>query len=203
MIKFMCDKCGAEIVNETVHAIPIYAVDGLGCKLIISHSKHLCEKCAKKFNMVQDRLQNEQDFFDMSDEDIELMRYDFKAGDRVITSDGEVGVIESICDCENCKKRGFYEPQVKTIIGECGIYITDTDKNNGFSNFYKIGKYRFGNLDSGLAKCNIDRIKNRIIELQKEITTYNAQIAVIDNIEDNEAVDALVKMYESRRREYE
>ena len=76
-------------------------------------------------------------------------------------------------------------------------------KNNGFSSFYKIGKYRFGNLDSGIAKCNIDRIKNSIIELQKEITTYNAQLAVIDNIEDNEAIDALVKMYESRRREYE
>ena len=200
MIKYICDKCGAEIINETIYAVPIYAVDGLGCKLMITHSKHLCKKCAEKFDVVRDRLQDEKDFFDMSDEDLELMRYDFKVGDRVITSDGEVGIIKSICDCEKCKERGFYEPQVTTIIGDCGIYITDTDKNNGFNSFYKIGKYRFGNLDVGRVECNIDYNKNRIVELQKEITTYNAQIAIVDNIEDDVAVDTLVKMYESRRR---
>ena len=52
----------------------------------------------------------------------------FKVGDQVITDDGRVGVIESICDCESCKDRGFYEPRVKMQDGYDQIWITDTDK---------------------------------------------------------------------------
>lgn len=72
MIKYFCDKCGNEIVSNGL-AIPIYAYDGLGVALLFIGNKHLCDECVKKFDMIKDRLEHEQDFFEVSDEDTSLM----------------------------------------------------------------------------------------------------------------------------------
>ena len=64
--------------------------------------------------------------------------YDFKIGDEVITSTGEVGRIIDICICDLCKRRGFYEPRVEFIIGGAR-YISNNDKKDNFCSYYKIG----------------------------------------------------------------
>jgi hypothetical protein len=59
------------------------------------------------------------------------MKYDFRVGDYVEDVTGRVGYIQSICQCEQCKARGFYEPFVLYTDGN-GDYITVTSMRKGF-----------------------------------------------------------------------
>lgn len=77
----------------------------------------------------------------------------FRVGDEVITSDGRKGKIVDICHCENCRRRGFYEPKV-LYEDEKVEDITKTDKELNFCDFYKIGDVIFGNAD--IAKIDFD-----------------------------------------------
>jgi hypothetical protein len=120
-----------------------------------------------------------KNFCNMSDADIELLRYTFKVGDKVITDDGRSGTIISICDCDRCKKRGFYEPKVQMDIGVCQIWITDTDKENGFMSFYQIGDRVFGNIDNEASK----RIRERVVELKHELIEYETQLDMMKKLE--------------------
>lgn len=192
MIKYFCDRCNNEVKSDGL-VVPIYARNGMGVKLLFVCNKHLCNECVKKFNMVKDRLEYEEDFFDMSDEDIALKEYDFKVGDEVITSTGEVGVIESICDCDKCKARGFYEPTVKTTKGTYDIYITDNDKNNGFSNFYKIGEYKFGNVDKESIKRDIEYETHSIEESTKKLEELQKQLERISWLSCSDLVQEMMK----------
>lgn len=154
MIKIYCDKCGKEItdnVNEiTEETQAIDCWDNVVATF--KNTVHYCDECQ-----------------------YEDLTCGFKVGDQVITDDGRVGVIESICDCDRCKKRGFYEPSVKMTIGNDQIWITDTDKENGFISFYQIGDRVFGNIDEGAA----ERIKERIVELRHELAEYESQLNML------------------------
>ncbi len=155
MIKVYCDKCGKEIKSGGKAVIETTdIVDCLGSVItkINSEVSHICDEC--QYNE---------------------LTCGFKVGDKVITDDGRVGVIESICDCDRCKKRGFYEPNVKMTIGNGQILITDTDKENGFISFYQIGNRVFGNIDEGAA----ERIKERIAELRHELAEYESQLNML------------------------
>ena len=160
MIKIYCDKCDKEITGNVHKVIEhIEATDALGAVLVTFPKEvHYCDECQYK-----------------------ELTCGFKVGDQVITDDGRVGIIKSICDCDNCKKRGFYEPQVKMTIGECQIYSTDTDKKNGFISFYKIGEQVFGNVDEEAMK----RIREKISDLQHELIEYEGQLNVIRNLISN------------------
>lgn len=182
MIKYFCDKCGSEF-KEFGLAIPIYVYDALGVKICSFNNKHLCDKCAKKFNMVKDHLEHEEDFFNMSDKDISLLEYDFQVGDIVVTSTGETGYIDSICNCERYRARGFYEPQVKLTEGVYDIYITDNDKNNRFSNFYKIGKYVFGNIDKESIQRDIDTEEHNLKATAARLEIYRQQLITMSALE--------------------
>lgn len=106
------------------------------------------------------------------------MEYNFKVGDEVITADGCVGVITSICDCEYCKARGFLEPQVETKIGDY-IWVSNFHKENGFCDFYKIGDYVFGNIyENGLF--------DRLAKLSAELKRISAQLTVIKRIREEQ-----------------
>lgn len=192
MIKYFCDKCGNEFKSKGL-TLSIYARDNLGVKIVFACEKHLCDECAKKFNMIKDRLKNEEDFFAMSDEDIALMEYDFSVGDEVITSDGCVGVIENICDCSRCKERGFYEPKVKLTKGVYDIYITNNDRDNGFSNFYKIGKYKFGNIDKESIKRSIESETHYIEEASKRLEEYRNQLERISWLSCSDLVQEMIE----------
>lgn len=106
----------------------------------------------------------------------------FKVGDKVITSLGEVGVITSICDCDRCKKRGFLEPQVKTELGTSSIWITDTDKENGFRKFYQIGDHLFGHIDEESVLTAIKNTKERIAEEVEYLSNLEKQLTFIKAI---------------------
>ena len=160
MIKFYCDKCGKEITGN-VHKITedIKVADALGYTLITFPKEiHICDEC--QYNE---------------------FTCGFKVGDQVITNDGRVGVIEGICDCEYCKERGFYEPKVKMTIGNDEIWITNTDKKNGFINFYKIGNQVFGNVDKEATKC----IRERMAGLRHELVEYESQLNVLLDLKNN------------------
>jgi len=93
--------------------------------------------------------------------------YDFNIGDEVITNDGRIGIITSICDCSQCSDRGFFEPY---MVFEDGVLdcITIYDKKNNFHGFYKIGKYIFGNK-------KLDFVQKQINRLEKELAQYKKQ----------------------------
>ena len=112
-----------------------------------------------------------------------LIEYDFKVGDKVITSTGQTGIIESICDCKYCKERGFCEPQVKTINGVDKIYITDNDKRLDFKSFYQIGDYLFGNIDKESVEYDIENESRKIEEATNNMYTYKRQLRRLNVVE--------------------
>ena len=184
MIKYFCDRCGKEISEKC----RIILTDFHWMHYVIKGSgpvRAVCEECSDKLDTIKGKIENEEDFLDMTDEDIELLRYTFKVGDEVITSTGEVGHIDWICDCDNCKERGFYEPHVEVEIGVDSIYITDNDKMRGFRSFYKIGNRVFGNIDEDCLDYDIQSKKSQIQELQEGLIQLNAQKDVLKKIKEN------------------
>ena len=170
MIKYFCDRvgCGKEI-KEKATLIPIYAYDGKGIKIMQFGCKHICEDCAKKLEEIKDNLSSkhyEQDFLQMTDEDIELLRYTFKAGDKVIAADGRTGTITSICKCNSCINRGFYEPEVD--FGDYTDYIMISDKEDGFKSYYQIGDKVFGNLNEESVIKELEEMGERYNKLVKQ-----------------------------------
>ena len=67
--------------------------------------------------------------------------YEFRVGDEVETVDGMSGNIVSICHCERCAERGFFEPRWETTDGKYSDYITVNQANWGFPYYRRIGKY--------------------------------------------------------------
>lgn len=177
MIKFICDKCDKDTSGDKIKRVieNAHARDSRGAKLVgFPAAVHdLCEECYKKYEQLNIDI---ADFMEMSDEDIELALYTFKVGDQVITDDGRVGTITGICTCDKCKERGFYEPKVTTEAGIYDIWITDTDKNNGFISYYKIGDKVFGNVDEKAE----ERIKEDIHTRKHEIIALEAQLNVLN-----------------------
>lgn len=155
MIKLYCDKCGKEIRDQAT-SITCYARDNLGGVIVVACQKELCEECNEKYEKIKNRLKYPDDIFNMTDEEISLLEYDFKIGDEVIWADGQKGIINDVCHCGECKERGFYELFV-TVGEEEQDYITISDKENEFKNFYKIGNHIFGNLDMETAKKRYER----------------------------------------------
>ncbi len=178
MIKYFCDRCGKE-TKQTCKVIPKNVARGGrdNSVLIVFGNGILCEECAEKFDAIKDKLEREEDIFNMTEEEIRLLRCTFKVGDEVITDDGRVGVIESICTCDKCKERGFYEPRIKMKIGS-QIYITDTDKSDGFKDYYKIGDKVFGNIYD---KYLLDHLKT----YKEAIKEIEAQLSVIEGLKKN------------------
>lgn len=110
--------------------------------------------------------------------------YNFKVGDKVITSTGQTGVIESICDCEYCRERGFCEPQVTTINGVGKIWITNNDKRVDFASFYQIGDYYFGNIDKEVVEYDIENETRKIEEATQDRAEYQRQLKRLEILEE-------------------
>ena len=103
-----------------------------------------------------------------------MTKYDFHVGDEVITKNGEVGKIIAICHCDKCHERGFDELiwSRTDIDSPCSEYVTLFDMKDGFSDYYKIGKYRFAEFDR-------DYIYNELDRIEKELKTLEKQAQVI------------------------
>lgn len=182
MIKMICDRCKMEVptITRLPHTEEVYAHS---VKLMEVHiaDYDICDECLEKMKKVGVDI---ADFMKMSDEELELALYTFKVGDMVITSTGEVGTITSICTCDACKKRGFYEPEVETEIGNYRIYITDNDKRVNFRSFYRIGDNIYGNIDEDCLLHNIESKKADIKQAQKELIELECQLDVVKKLKE-------------------
>ena len=69
-------------------------------------------------------------------------KYDFRVGDYVEDIDGNVGYIDFICDCDECKERKFNEPRIRYTSGETD-YITVYQLEHLEKLYRRIGKYEF------------------------------------------------------------
>lgn len=104
----------------------------------------------------------------------------FHEGDYVENSDGKIGYISSICHCDECKKRGFFEPTITYSDGTTD-YISIYSVKTVSSDYKQIGIQKF------LTK---DELRNRIVALEKENKELKEKV---DNltIQRNRAVDLL------------
>lgn len=76
----------------------------------------------------------------MSSTKLLMMPEYLREGDFVETVDGRVGYIKSICRCEKCRERGFYEPIVHFTDGEEDC-ITKYEAENSFKGYKRIGRW--------------------------------------------------------------
>ena len=82
----------------------------------------------------------------------------FHEGDYVENNDGKVGYISSICHCDECKKRGFFEPTITYSDGTTD-YISNHSVKTVSSDYKQIGTQKFSTEDV---------LRNRIASLEKE-----------------------------------
>lgn len=82
----------------------------------------------------------------------------FHEGDYVESSDGKIGYISSICHCDDCKKRGFFEPTITYSDGTTD-YISNYSVKTVSSDYKQIGTQKFSTKDV---------LRNRITALEKE-----------------------------------
>ena len=104
----------------------------------------------------------------------------FHEGDFVENKDGKIGYISSICHCDECKKRGFFEPTITYSDGTTD-YISNYSVKNVSSDYKQIGIQKFS---------TEDELRNRIVALEKENKELREEV---DNltIQRNHAVDLL------------
>jgi len=111
----------------------------------------------------------------------------FHEGDYVENSNGKIGYISSICHCDECKKRGFFEPTITYSDGTTD-YISNYSVKTVSSDYKQIGIQKFSTEDV---------LRNRITALEKENKELKEEV---DNltIQRNHAVD-LCCFYEMER----
>ena len=109
-----------------------------------------------------------------------FLKMHFNVGDEVISADGYVGKIISICDCDRCKQRGFYEPVVEWEDGNVD-WITDWEQSNNFRHYYKIGNYVFGNTQFESVKQQITDLKDKLHRLEKQRDVLSDIIEIREN----------------------
>lgn len=82
----------------------------------------------------------------------------FHEGDYVENSNGKIGYISSICHCDECKKRGLFEPTITYSDGTTD-YISNYSVKTVSSDYKQIGTQKF---------LTEDVLRNRIVALEKE-----------------------------------
>ena len=105
--------------------------------------------------------------------------YEFRVGDEVETVDGMSGKIVSICHCERCAERGFFEPKWETLDGKYSDYITVNQANWGFPYYRRIGKYVW-NHDANEEKSTKNIFKkenNKMKEIKLTIDGKEVQLS--------------------------
>ena len=106
--------------------------------------------------------------------------YEFRVGDEVETVDGMSGKIVSICHCERCAERGFFEPKWETLDGQYSDYITVNQANRGFPYYRRIGKYVW-NHDANEEKSTKNIFKKENKEMKEiKLTIDGKEIQLTD-----------------------
>ena len=109
----------------------------------------------------------------------------FHEGDYVENNEGKMGYISSICHCDECKKRGFFEPTITYSDGTTD-YISNYSVKTVSSDYKQIGTQKFSTKDV---------LRNRIAALEKENKELKEKV---DNltIQRNHAAELLCFMKE-------
>ena len=106
--------------------------------------------------------------------------YEFAVGDKVVTIYGDVGHIVDICKCEKCLERGFCELTWKLDGGIDGIdadWVTIHDAEEGFDEYYQIGKYRFNH------EFDREYVRSMISDKEAGVARLKRQLEVMDELE--------------------
>ena len=90
----------------------------------------------------------------------------FHEGDYVENKDGKIGYISSICHCDECKKRGFFEPTITYSDGTTD-YISNYSVKTVSSDYKQIGTQKFSSED--VLRNRIDSLEKENKELKEEV----------------------------------
>ena len=112
---------------------------------------------------------------------MDIKDYKFNVGDSVVTTDGVVGQITSICRCEYCERRGFYEITWSNDVNVEDISLYEAQ--DGFRGYWRIGKYRFHEFDREWVKERIERCDKELHSLAKKKEQLKLQLSNMDKIE--------------------
>ena len=94
-----------------------------------------------------------------------------RTGDKVITADGRVGRVVVVKECRLADDRWIWEATWLQNGRQTDFdYITNTDKENGFADFYLIGKNFFGN------KIGNEEMERRIAEQREVVRTETEKL---------------------------
>ena len=100
---------------------------------------------------------------------MDIKDYKFNVGDKVITTEGEVGEIISVCNCSSCIECGFLEPTWISYIDGSNNYITISNAVCGFQDYYQIGEYRFNGFNREVVSSDIISCEKKLIQLKKQL----------------------------------
>lgn len=100
---------------------------------------------------------------------------EFHEGDFVQNKNGDVGYVESVCHCSECKSRGFFEPTIKYLNGETE-YISNYDVKNLENSYIQIGTHVFDKNTKSKIKNNCPKYS-----LIGEITYKDIDPDIISN----------------------
>lgn len=91
----------------------------------------------------------------------------FNIGDFVENRDGRIGYISDICHCDECKKRGFFEPTIQYSDGTSD-YISNYSVKYVSKDYKQIGTHKF---DNDYYEKEIERLKHQL-EMEKSKSAY-------------------------------
>lgn len=101
---------------------------------------------------------------------MDIKDYKFNVGDKVVTIDGVVGKITSICDCDHCTERGFFEPFWVDDDGR-SRNIGNYEAKRGFREYHQIGEYYFHEFDRSVVLSDIAAYEKELKRLKKQLRT--------------------------------
>jgi hypothetical protein len=100
---------------------------------------------------------------------MDIKDYEFNVGDEVITTEGVRGKITSVCTCDRCQERGFYEPFWKSEDDNWEHCIDKFTAEIGFNGYYKIGKYHFNDFEKGEVLREMASCEDGLKRLRKQL----------------------------------
>ena len=92
----------------------------------------------------------------------------FNIGDFVENRDGRIGYISDICHCDECKKRGVFEPTIQYLDGSTSDYISNYSVKHVSKDYKQIGTQKF---DNDYYEKEIERLKHQL-EMEKSKSAY-------------------------------
>lgn len=108
-----------------------------------------------------------------------MLDYGFEIGEEVIDIYGRKGEIVGVCDCDECKKRGFYEPVVKWRYKENEDWITAYEEQQGFPRIHSIRDRIFNPFNEQELEERLKELKEKLDYLLYEMNCAKTALKTI------------------------